>query len=185
MRRTPSVWSAAVLETTRFVVWGLVATFSLPGLAAPPTPSLVEGDLAALSQMLQENGGKPTLVNFWATWCAPCVHEMPLLNALHERLAPGGVRFLAVSLDSLVYPDVAEARAKISKLVAEKEFRLPVFLYLGGQEGLEQRYDLPPGLPYTLLLGADGKALERVAGQLEPSEIERIEKAVRSAAEPE
>jgi thiol-disulfide isomerase/thioredoxin len=161
---------------------------TLSGLASsppppppPPPPKLVEGDLAALREVLGGAGGHPTLVNFWATWCAPCVHEIPLLNDLEQRLAPKGVRFLAVSLDPLVYKDIAGARGKVARLVAEKGLRLPVFLYLGGQESLSQSFDLPPGLPYTLLLGADGKALERVEGQLEPSEMERIEKAALAA----
>jgi hypothetical protein len=103
------------------------------------------------------------------------------LNDLRQRLEPAGVRFLTVSLDTFVYQDVAEARRKVSSVVAEHGLRLPVFLYVGGQESLSQTYDLPPGLPCTLLLGADGKVLERVEGQLEPSEVERIEKAARAA----
>jgi thiol-disulfide isomerase/thioredoxin len=171
-------WARFLAEVTVGVV---AAALAAPGLTAPSPPTLVEGDLAALRDVLSAVGGRPTVVNFWATWCAPCVHEIPLLNELRERLAPQGVRFLAVSLDPFIYQDPAEARAKVSRLVAEKGFRLPVFLYLGGQESLSQMYDLPPGLPYTLLLGADGKVLERVAGQLEPSEVERIEKAARAA----
>ena len=153
--------------------------------AAPPAPVIVQGDLSALRGAVGVAGGGPILVNFWATWCAPCVHEIPLLNDLHARLAPKGVRFLAVSLDPFVYQDLAEARRKVSTLVAERGLLLPVFLYVGGQESLSQTYDLPPGLPCTLLLGADGKVLERVEGQLEPSEVERIAKAALAAVAPE
>jgi thiol-disulfide isomerase/thioredoxin len=44
-------------------------------------------------------GGKVLVLNFWATWCAPCVEEIPSLNAFQKKFAPEGVRVVAVSID--------------------------------------------------------------------------------------
>jgi peroxiredoxin len=67
-----------------------------PGLAAPgfALPRLGGGELA-----LRELRGKVVLVNFWATWCAPCEKEMPAMQRLYARLAPLGLELVAVSED--------------------------------------------------------------------------------------
>ena len=61
-------------------------------------------DLSGLQERLREDRGHPLLVNFWATWCVPCIHEIPTLNRMQQDLGPAGARFLAVSLDPFVYP---------------------------------------------------------------------------------
>jgi cytochrome c biogenesis protein CcmG/thiol:disulfide interchange protein DsbE len=67
-----------------------------PGLAAPEfsLPRLGGGELA-----LRDLRGKVVLVNFWATWCAPCEQEMPAMQRLHAQLAPRGFELVAISED--------------------------------------------------------------------------------------
>ncbi len=67
-----------------------------PPIPAPPT-AFTEG--ADRSVSLRDFKGEVVLVNFWATWCAPCVAEMPALNRLHADLAPQGFRVIAISQD--------------------------------------------------------------------------------------
>lgn len=175
-----------VLAAARTLLAGGPGEARPPGAATQPAAApvpLAEGDLAALREAIGAGKGSPTLVNFWATWCAPCVQEIPILNGLQERLGAKGLRTLAVSLDPFVYTDLAEARAKVTRLAATKDLRLPVFLYTGGQDSLLQSYDLPAGLPHTLLLDGEGKVAERVEGQLEPAEVERLEKKARELLE--
>jgi hypothetical protein len=109
---------------------------------------------------------------------------MPLLNEIQERQAPNGLRLLAISLDPFVYPDLDEARRKVTKVVAERSFRLPGFLYLGDEEALIEAFDVPAGLPHTILLGADGEVLERIEGQLDPGQVERLESRIESGPAP-
>lgn len=71
-------------------------TFFEPPIPAPPT-AFSDGSEAKTS--LRDLKGEVVLVNFWATWCAPCVAEMPALNRLHSDLAPQGFRVVAISQD--------------------------------------------------------------------------------------
>jgi thiol-disulfide isomerase/thioredoxin len=157
----------------------------LLGLAAAaatdPQAVLPSGDLAAFRERVVSDRGHPLLLNFWATWCPPCLKEIPVLNRLQADLGPSGARFLAVSLDPLVYPDPAEAREKVTRAAREGSFELPLFLYDGDPEALGQAYDLPPGLPHTLLLGPDGAVLDRVEGQIRDDEAERLAARIRAA----
>ncbi len=80
---------------------------ALPDLAGQPV------DLAALR-------GQVVLVNFWATWCPPCVEEIPSLDRLHAQLAAHGFTVLAV--------DVGEDRATVERFLADRPVRFPVLL---------------------------------------------------------
>ena len=148
------------------------------------TGVIPEGDLAALQDRLAAGRGHPVLLNFWATWCLPCLHEIPLLNDLQGRLGPTGLQLLAISLDSFVFADPAEARRKVSRVITERSFGLPNFLYHGDEQALLEAFDLPAGLPYTILLGPDGSVVDRVEGQLEPAEVERLEAKIESLVSP-
>lgn len=69
-----------------------------PGAAGRKAPDFtfqLDGRATALSQL----GGKVVILNFWATWCPPCVEEMPSLNRLHDKVAPLGAIVLGVSVD--------------------------------------------------------------------------------------
>ena len=172
------------MRSRRHLLHGLL----LPGilvLAGGPVaaPDIVEGDLEALQSRISQERGHPLLVNFWATWCVPCIQEMPLLDELRARLGPEGARMLAVSLDFFVYPEPEDAQRRVSGVVREQDFQWPVFLYMGGQETVEQVYDIPGGLPHTLLIGPDGSILDRVEGRLDDSEVERLTRKIRASLE--
>ncbi|MDR6114086.1 MULTISPECIES: TlpA disulfide reductase family protein [unclassified Sphingomonas] len=95
--------------------------------------------------------GKPVLVNLWATWCGPCVAEMPTLAATAERLK-GKVAVIAVAQDEA---------AKVKPFLAGRKLdALPV--YLDPKLGLSVHYQA--NLPTTILYGADGKEIWRVTG---------------------
>ena len=74
-------------------------------LIRPPRPKLADDFAVALVRggdtfRLKEQRGKPVLINFWATWCAPCREEMPAMERLHRRYKEQGFVMLAVSVDS-------------------------------------------------------------------------------------
>ena len=85
-----------------------------------PAPPLALPDLDGRTLDLATRRGRVVLVNFWATWCPPCVEEIPSLNRLHERLAPRGFEVLAV--------DVGDTREQIAAFMRERPVSFPVLL---------------------------------------------------------
>ncbi|MBK9114225.1 MAG: TlpA family protein disulfide reductase [Betaproteobacteria bacterium] len=82
------------------------------------TPPLAGRTLAGAPFVLADQRGRTVLVNFWATWCAPCVAEMPALQRLADRLAPRGVTVVAVNFQ--------ENAARIAPFVERLGITLPV-----------------------------------------------------------
>ena len=85
-----------------------------------PAPPLALPDLDGRTVDLGAHGGQVVLVNFWATWCPPCVEEIPSLDRLRERLAPRGFEVLAV--------DVGEPRDQVKAFLEARPVRFPVLL---------------------------------------------------------
>jgi len=123
--------------------------------AGEAIPAVTVSDPAGATLALGDLKGKPTLVNLWATWCVPCVAEMPLLNALAAELGDD-VRVLTVSEDmkgaELVEPFFAErGLANLPKWMDPKNDL--IFAY-GGDASL----------PLTVMYDAEGKEVWRVVG---------------------
>jgi thiol-disulfide isomerase/thioredoxin len=90
-----------------------------------PAPPLALPDLDGRTVDLGAHGGQVVLVNFWATWCPPCVEEIPSLDRLRQRLAPRGFEVLAV--------DVGEPRDQVKAFLEARPVRFPVLLDATGE----------------------------------------------------
>lgn len=120
-------------------------------------------DLSGQPQSLAQWKGKALLVNFWATWCAPCVQEMPELSALANEEAGKRFNVIGVGIDS---PSV------MSEFAAKHNIKYP--LYVGGMGGTELSRDFgnpSGGLPFTVLIGADGQVKKTYLGKLKFDEL--------------
>ncbi|MDP2017236.1 TlpA disulfide reductase family protein [Hydrogenophaga sp.] len=107
--------------------------------------------------------GRPLLVNFWATWCPPCVEELPLLNAFNQANAAQGWQVLGLAVDQ-----PSAVRSFLKKL----PLNFPVGM--AGFAGTELSRSLgnPSGsLPYTVVFGAEGTVLHRKIGKVSEADL--------------
>jgi len=120
-------------------------------------------DAAGRSHAVAGYRGKPLVVNFWATWCPPCVKEMPDLDALHKRYAQ--VQFLGIGIDTA---------ANIRQFSEKIPVGYP--LLVAGPSGIEllRRLGNPAGgLPFTVVFDAQGQVARRILGQVQPDDLAR------------
>jgi thiol-disulfide isomerase/thioredoxin len=109
--------------------------------------------------------GRPLLVNFWATWCPPCVEELPLLDSFYRQNAANRWQVVGLAIDQ---PSAVRAFLQ----------RTPVSFPVGfaGLEGTELAKALGNtvgGLPFSVVLGADGRIRERRMGRLSEADLQR------------
>ena len=121
-------------------------------------------DADGRSQTLAQWRGRTLVVNFWATWCAPCVAEMPDLDRLQRRYADQNVMIVGIGIDNL-----ERVRAFRDRL----GLRMP--LLAGGYESLALARafgDNQGVLPYTAVLSTKGELTHSQVGALEPGQLE-------------
>jgi len=120
-------------------------------------------DLSGKPQALSQWKGKPLLVNFWATWCGPCVQEMPELSHLADEEAGKRFNVIGVGID---------APTAMSEFATKHNIKYP--LYVGGMGGTDIARafgNANGGLPFTVLIGADGQVRKTYLGKLKFDEL--------------
>ncbi len=136
-------------------------------------PITVDAADAARLKALRQNGtGGLLLVNFWATWCGPCVTEFPDLEATYRMYASRGLRFTAVSTnDPQERPAVVEFLQKQHASHRNLQFATPDVY------GLQAAFDpaMPASVPFTLLLAVNGDVLYQELGA---SDIPKLRRAI-------
>jgi len=155
-----------------FLRHGLVATAAVlaapPLLAAPPADAAAVflansfPDLQGEPVALTSYAGRPLIVNFWATWCAPCIKEMPDLDELSRKYPD--MTFLGVAVDTL---------ANVERFLQKVQVSYP--LLVAGHGGIEQMKALgnrKGGLPYTVIFDEQSRISRDILGQVDPTDLD-------------
>jgi thiol-disulfide isomerase/thioredoxin len=126
----------------------------VPASEPSPAPELALTDLAGNTVELADFRGKLVLVNLWATWCAPCLREMPSLERLQSQLG-----------DRIIVLAVSEDRGggKAVEPFIEKLSLKSVKIYVDPKSAVGKAFEVQ-GLPTSLLIDREGKVLGRVEG---------------------
>jgi thiol-disulfide isomerase/thioredoxin len=114
-------------------------------------------------QPLRQWNGKLLVVNFWATWCAPCVEEMPELQRVHDDFRARGVEVIGLGIDTA--PKIRAFRDQLG-------LRFPLLVAAADGTEIARRLGNPMGaLPYTVLISTDSRVLHRKLGRVRDAEL--------------
>lgn len=131
-----------------------------------PSPGVYLADVNGHHLSLKQWHGKVILINFWATWCSPCIKEIPLLNTFQKRYAEDDLQIVGIAIDNA---------AAINKFTRKIPIQYPnlignaeLVLAFGNQAG---------SLPYTVIIDQHGKIVEIASGMLTETYLQKtIEK---------
>ena len=136
-----------------------------PAAETKPAPGFELKDLSGKTVKLSDSDGTVRLVDFWATWCAPCREEMPAFTQLQRRWGARGVQFVGVS---------SEDAAKVARFGRELAINYPLWVGEAAAE-LSRRLGNSAGvLPYSVVLDGSGKVLEQKVGPYRDWELDAI-----------
>ncbi len=137
-------------------VGALLKPLELRRYPSRPTPPLFTGRTLVGGLSTTDFRGKVVLVNFWASWCAECRPEMPVLERLHRELGPRGLAVVGIN--------AREDAAKVRRYATQLGLTFPLVLDVDGR--INDQYGVI-GLPTTFLIGRDGRAVAFAVGARE------------------
>jgi thiol-disulfide isomerase/thioredoxin len=166
-------WSRVLIgaAATLVVTAGTAATSAAPTLAVPPI------DAAGLRKQVLLRKNKVVVVNFWATWCGPCVEEFPGLVSLQKKYKARGLDLVTVSFD-----DRKDVPGKVRPFLTKANLRTGAFVNKSGAQ-IDETYlkylepklapDAAIALPRTYIFARNGKIVKTLEGGRTPADFEK------------
>ena len=149
----------------QFLLAIVLACSASPSAFASDDANLTLKDLSGNVRNLTEYRGRIVVLNFWATWCAPCVKEMPILVSAYNRYAANGVQVIGASADD------PKTQKQIPRFISKLKINFPV--WTGATKAHMQMLGLGEALPATAIIDRDGKIVARIQGILDEAELEK------------
>jgi len=128
-------------------------------------------DAAELKEAVEAGHGRVTVVNFWATWCPPCVNEMPYFVEFYEQYPADEVAFVSVTADA-----VATIDDTVKPFLAEREIPFDVLVIEAQPDEVAQALDITftGALPVTLIYDQDGELVQEWHEELVLADLEEV-----------
>ncbi|MFN3750194.1 MAG: TlpA family protein disulfide reductase [Thiobacillus sp.] len=150
-------------------VWLAQARYT-PQLPAAPVDaafwSLRFPDVAGQPQTMGQWRGQVVVLNFWASWCAPCREEMPDFAGLRAEYHAKGVEFVGIAIDS---------PGRVASFLRDYPVNYPILIGEGAATNLAEQLGNPSGaLPYTIVLDRDGRIVMRHLGRLHRGTLDAV-----------
>lgn len=164
-RRAVRFWGALALIAASFAACTQPA--SAQQLVGRQAPVFARRSLSGQTVDLSRLRGKIVLLNFWATWCAPCQAEIPVFAAWQREYGSQGLAVIGISMDD----DAATAQRLVEKL-------RPGYPIAMGDVKIGEQYGGVLGLPMTFLIGRDGQVLAQFQGE---TDLKTMEARIKSA----
>lgn len=168
-----ALMAGALFYAARIPVQVEANTATEPQTIAPPAPievvthpSFAMPDVNGTVRDFSEWDGKNRILNFWATWCAPCRREIPMLKAFQDEQSGNGFQVIGIAVDYAV---------EVARYAQEVEFNYPVLV--GEQDAMalaESSGIYFVGLPFTMFIAADGEYVGAFVGELHQAHLDTV-----------
>jgi thiol-disulfide isomerase/thioredoxin len=162
------------MDKTNRLILMLAAVFGLIGflmssylmndgskLIGSPAPALSLTLVNGRSQNIALLRGKPVLINVWATWCPPCIEEMPMLDAAHRA---GKIHVIAIAQDE---------KNAVQAFLSRKNFAFDIAM-AESAPGFDAAYAVPNTIPYSVFVNSQGEVTGVKRGLLRKQELEEM-----------
>jgi cytochrome c biogenesis protein CcmG/thiol:disulfide interchange protein DsbE len=147
------------------LAWAILSIASTPAVAGDRAPRVAPDftrvDLSGSSLSMRRYRGKLVLLNFWATWCAPCLTEIPTFKAWQNTYGAAGLQIVGISMD--------DDSAPVKRAYEKYHLNYPVAM---GDTQLARSFGGVLGLPLSYLIGPDGRVVGRYQGELDVTQLE-------------
>lgn len=131
-----------------------------------PLPEFNLPDVEGNQHNISEWQGKIRIINFWATWCPPCIKEIPEFIALQEQYATKGVQFIGIAIDD---------QESVEKYLASIKINYPILIgEVNGIALAHQLGNVVDAVPFTLIVNQQGQIIHRQPGEFSREQIMAI-----------